>query len=116
MAFTGAGLLCMQQSVFGARELDGCAGGLLVAGLTAGLRIVADMHYATDTLAGAAIGLGAGMLLPYVLHFAPWAPFPLARKMRLAANAPRSSSGLVAMSIAPWGVPGGGGITFGGQF
>jgi membrane-associated phospholipid phosphatase len=115
VAFTGAGLLCMQHVVFGGRDMDGCAGGVMVAGMTAMLRIVADMHYATDTLVGATIGMGAGMLIPYVLHFARWAPFPVARKMRLAANAPRPN-GLVNLSVAPWGAAGGGGIAFGGQF
>ena len=107
MAFTGAGLLCTQQIFFGPRGADalGCVGGMLAATATAMLRIVADMHYASDTLVGAAIGLGAGMLLPYILHFAPWAPLPIAKK-----------SPLVGLHLTPWGGPGGGGIAIGAQF
>lgn len=115
VAFTGAGLVCLQQSVFGSRDLDGCAGGLLVAGLTAGLRMVADMHYATDTLAGAALGLGAGWLVPWLLHFAPSAPFPVARRMRASAKEPRTA-GLFSWSLAPWGAFDGGGISLRGAF
>jgi membrane-associated phospholipid phosphatase len=116
MAFTGAGLLCTQQIFFGSPGMDalGCAGGMIAATATAMLRIVADMHYTTDVLTGAAIGLGAGMLLPYVLHFAPWAPFPIARDMRDRADARRSP--LVNFHVTPWGAPGGGGLLVGAQF
>ena len=117
IAFTGAGLLCTQQLVFGTRGQDalGCAGGMIAATATAMLRIVADMHYLTDTLVGAAVGLGAGMLLPYVLHFAPWAPFPLVRKLRDPARS-GSHAPLVDVHVTPWGGPGGGGVSIGGNF
>ena len=60
----------------------GCGGAMTIAGATALLRIIADKHYATDTLVGALVGITSGMLLPYVMHFASWAPFPVARDMQ----------------------------------
>jgi len=116
IAFTGAGLLCTQQIFFGPKGVDalGCAGGMLAATATAMLRIVADMHYASDTLTGAAIGLTAGMLVPYVLHFAPWAPFPIAKRMRDVDE--KKSSPLVGFSVSPFGVAGGAGIAIAAQF
>lgn len=84
VAFTGAGLVCIEQLTFGPPGADSlaCGSAFALAATTAALRIIADMHYATDTLAGAGIGLLAGMLIPYVLHFAPWAPLPVARSLR----------------------------------
>lgn len=116
IAFTGAGLLCTQQLFFGPKGVDalGCAGGMGAATATAMLRIVADMHYASDTLTGAAIGLTAGMLVPYVLHFAPWAPFPIAKRMRNADE--KKNTPLVGFSVSPFGVSGGGGIAIAAQF
>lgn len=40
------------------------AGGLTLAGLTGYLRIAADKHYFSDVLVGAAVGAGAGLLVP----------------------------------------------------
>lgn len=116
IAFTGAGLLCTQQIFFGPKGVDalGCAGGMLAATATAMLRIVADMHYASDTITGAAIGLTAGMLVPYILHFAPWAPFPIAKRMRNADE--KKNSPLVGFSVSPFGTQGGGGLAISAQF
>ena len=119
IAFTGAGLLCTQQIFFGPRGVDalGCAGGMLAATATAMLRIVADMHYASDTMIGAAIGLTSGMLLPYVLHFAPWAPFKIAKHMRnVDAEQGKKNNPLVGFSVAPFGAQGGGGLAISAQF
>ncbi|UFS70513.1 phosphatase PAP2 family protein [Geomonas sp. RF6] len=76
-AFTSAGLLCTHhhyQNSYGNRETEGavCATALGVASLEGILRIVADGHYATDVLAGTAIGLFSGFLLPRLLHY--WHP------------------------------------------
>lgn len=67
MAFTGAGLMCsneIQKSGFGMT----CLGGLALASTTGILRIAADRHYATDVLAGAAIGFASGYLVPLLLQ------------------------------------------------
>lgn len=42
--------------------------GSVIAFGTAGLRIAADMHWATDVLTGAAVGTAVGFGMPYFLH------------------------------------------------
>jgi membrane-associated phospholipid phosphatase len=64
------------------------AGGLVAAGAVGYLRIAADMHHATDVLAGAAAGALVGFAVPWLL-----------REPR-AAGAPAPISGLGAISIA----------------
>lgn len=73
MAFTGAALMCSQHAslgVYGNKTADdgACIAGLALAGTTGALRIVADRHYATDVLAGAAIGLASGYLVPRAMN------------------------------------------------
>lgn len=73
-AFTGAGLLCATHGalpVYGSATADAaaCGGGLLLATVTGLLRIAADDHYATDVLAGAAVGLASGYLFPALVYF-----------------------------------------------
>jgi membrane-associated phospholipid phosphatase len=63
VAFTAATTLCMQHarlSLYGAADKAVCPIALAVASTTAVLRIVADKHYASDVLAGAAIGAALG--------------------------------------------------------
>lgn len=43
------------------------AGGMALAAATGYFRIAADRHYLTDVLAGAAIGAGAGLTVPYLM-------------------------------------------------
>lgn len=78
MAFTGAGLFCLHHTSFpifggGAADAAACGVGLSVAALTGGLRMMADRHWSTDVLTGAAVGLASGWLLPWLLHFRPGA-------------------------------------------
>ena len=66
VAFTGATVLCFEHSrlsLYGAADAAVCPIALAVAGTTGVLRVVADKHYATDVIAGAAIGalVGAGV-------------------------------------------------------
>lgn len=42
--------------------------GSVIAFGTAGLRIAADMHWATDVLTGAAVGTAVGFGMPYFIH------------------------------------------------
>ena len=51
-----------------------CATGFAVATATSAFRILADMHYASDVLTGAAVGTAMGFLIPWLLHFNPRAP------------------------------------------
>ena len=73
-AFVGAGLICANHqnlALYG----DGPAGAIacgtaLTAATAVGtLRIVADRHHMTDVLAGAALGLATGYLLPNLTNF-----------------------------------------------
>lgn len=73
-AFTGAGLVCNHhkyQSLYHnpAADRAACATGLVLATADGVARIMADHHYATDVLAGSAIGLFSGFLLPRLLHY-----------------------------------------------
>lgn len=73
-AFAGAGLVCVHHEslpLFGARAADiaTCSAALGTATLAGYLRVAADVHYATDVLAAAGIGLGSGLVLPYLLRF-----------------------------------------------
>jgi hypothetical protein len=69
MAFTGAGLVCAHasDSQDDAVTNTACAASMMLAALTGGLRIMADAHYASDVLAGAALGLAIGYLLPRIV-------------------------------------------------
>lgn len=76
-AFTGAGLVCAHHGampIYGNKIADtgACAVALAAATVTGGLRVVADRHYTSDVLAGAAIGLASGWLMPKLLHYTSW--------------------------------------------
>ncbi|MEJ7728888.1 MAG: phosphatase PAP2 family protein [Polyangiaceae bacterium] len=73
-AFAAAGLTCMHHAnlpLYGSTAADaaGCVVALTAASATSALRIMSDNHYASDTLVGAAIGLGSGLGLPWLLHY-----------------------------------------------
>lgn len=73
-AFTGAGLVCNHHayhSLYRDPDLDrdACYTGMGLAVADGVARIMADHHYATDVLTGAAIGLFSGYLLPRLLHY-----------------------------------------------
>jgi membrane-associated phospholipid phosphatase len=71
IAFTGAALSCMHHAhlpLYGRSPIGGiatCAGAMVGATTTGVLRIVADKHYASDVIVGAAIGLAAGFVVPW---------------------------------------------------
>jgi len=72
--FAVAGLTCMhhmQMPLYGGGIPDviPCVGAFAIAGATGTLRIVADQHWATDVLAGAAMGTFSGLAIPYLLHY-----------------------------------------------
>jgi membrane-associated phospholipid phosphatase len=73
-AFTGAGLVCTHhryQSLYNdpAADRAACVTGMGLAIADGILRIVADRHYATDVIAGAALGMFSGFLLPRWLYY-----------------------------------------------
>ena len=73
-AFAGAGLVCVQHKMlplYGGRFADGlaCGSALTLATTSAVFRLTGDQHYVTDVLAGTALGLTAGYVLPSLLYF-----------------------------------------------
>ena len=71
-SFTGAALICVhhfENELLGAPwDALSCAGGYAVAATTATFRVVADVHYASDILLGAAVGTLVGYSVP-LLHY-----------------------------------------------
>jgi membrane-associated phospholipid phosphatase len=73
-AFTAAGLSCANHAhlpLYGSRLADtlACVRDVTLATSDGVLRIMGDRHYATDVLAGAAIGFGFGFGVPTLLHY-----------------------------------------------
>ena len=73
-AFMSAGLSCAKHAyvpIYGSRVLDAlaCARDLTLASADGVLRIMGDRHYATDVLAGGALGFAFGFGLPVLLHY-----------------------------------------------
>jgi membrane-associated phospholipid phosphatase len=73
-AFTAAGVSCANHGfvpLYGSRLWDGlaCARDVVLATADGLLRIIGDRHYATDVLAGAAIGWSFGYGMPTLLHY-----------------------------------------------
>jgi len=74
-AFVSAGLSCANHAyvpVYGGGPADAlaCVRDLTLASADGVLRIMGDRHYATDVLAGGALGFAFGYGLPVLLHYA----------------------------------------------
>ena len=110
--FTAAGLVCAQSAYLGDPSVStgriACGIAMGGASMAAMLRIIADRHYATDTLAGMILGLTSGLAIPVLLHFINDAWLPPARTLPFASQ-PRDFGpmvgvgllGLVAGSLLP---------------
>ena len=90
------------------RRHDSRVGGILVCGalmagatVTGAARVMADAHYASDVLVGAAIGLISGLLVPWLHYGGGW------RSPEL---------GSLRLLPAPVAVPSGGGMGVVGIF
>lgn len=73
-AFASAAVVCsahMNMNLLGGGAADAipCVTGFVFAAATGLLRMMGDMHYATDVLTGAIVGTTVGFLLPWALHF-----------------------------------------------
>lgn len=73
-AFAGAGLICAHHQnlpLYGDNAAGAVACGLSLGTATTvgALRLVAGRHHLSDVLAGAAVGLAAGYLLPNLLNY-----------------------------------------------
>lgn len=100
-AFTGAGLVCNHhkyQSLYGDPTYDraACATGIVLASADGLVRIMADHHYATDVIAGTAIGLFSGFVLPRLLHYSR----PVARPAAKRQGAPSLTDRISVLPFA----------------
>jgi membrane-associated phospholipid phosphatase len=78
---TAAGLTCIHHKylpLYANRAADAgvCGFMVLATAVTGVTRVVADRHYASDVVVGAAIGFGAGYGLPWLLHYRAGAEAP----------------------------------------
>jgi membrane-associated phospholipid phosphatase len=75
MAFTGASLICAHRArheLFGkTADIVTCATAYAAAAATASLRVIGDMHNASDVIAGALVGTAIGLGIP-ALHYRSW--------------------------------------------
>ena len=73
VVLTGAGLTCMHHRhipLYGGQWDDvACGSTIGAAAMTAGLRLMTEDHYPSDTVLGLALGGFAGWVLPSVLHY-----------------------------------------------
>lgn len=105
-SFTGAALICvhhMENELLGAPwDAISCAGGYAVAATTATFRVVADVHYASDILLGAAVGTLVGYGVP-LLHYrkivGPSGRASVTRPTQLQLNLVPSPGGIGVMGI-----------------
>ena len=75
-AYVGAGLVCAHHLNawlydYPPADIAVCAATMTAATTSSVLRLIADRHYVSDVVAGAAIGLGAGLALPMLVHYRP---------------------------------------------
>jgi membrane-associated phospholipid phosphatase len=73
-AMLGAGLSCAHHGYLpllggGSAEVGVCAVATTLGFVNGVARISADRHYATDVIAGAALGWGVGYAMPVLLHY-----------------------------------------------
>jgi hypothetical protein len=74
IGFVGAGLLCAHHLNVplyggGAPDTATCIAAMGAAVTGGVLRVMSDNHYASDVILGAALGVGAGYLMPVMLHY-----------------------------------------------
>jgi hypothetical protein len=73
LSFTSAALVCahhMSLDLFeSAADPVACVSALVAAGAVATLRVVGDMHYASDVITGALIGAAVGLGFPLLHHY-----------------------------------------------
>jgi hypothetical protein len=105
IAFAAAGLSCthhMNLELYGGGAADAaaCGASLVVAAATGALRMVGDVHYASDVGVGAIWGSLAGFGLPWLLHYKD----PIDRRPRRRSD--------VDLRIVPIGMGAGLGGTF----
>ena len=102
-SFVAAGLACAHHQhlgLYGHPAADGalCAAMLLASSANGALRLVADRHWLSDVVAGAAIGLALGYGLPTLLHYGYSGP--LTREAPGALALPERAQARVPLRMA----------------
>ena len=102
---TAAGLVCVDHRYLplfggGAGDIAACAVMGAATAATAITRIVADRHYFSDGLIGAAIGFATGYGLPWLLHY----------RAGLAPEGTPPTTAMPPVVLVPFGGPGTAGI------
>jgi len=96
--FAAASLVCAEHGALGLyggkADAAACVTSLAAASAVGVLRIASNDHHASDVIAGAAVGVATGYLMPKFLHF--------------NSKRPRNQLGY----LIPYGGPTGGGLTY----
>jgi membrane-associated phospholipid phosphatase len=105
LAFAGAGLTCAEHRHFQFFGRIGdpmaCAGALALAATTGVFRVVANRHWMSDVITGAGVGLVAGWLMPWLMHYRHDLSKRESSNMRhLYYVAPYGAAGSVGLSAA----------------
>jgi membrane-associated phospholipid phosphatase len=105
LAFTGAGLTCAEHrhlKLFGrVGDPIACASVLALATTTGVFRVVANRHWMTDVLTGAGVGLVAGWLMPWLMHYRhDLIKREQGKKRHLYYLAPYGNAGAIGLSAA----------------
>ena len=78
-----------------------CAGALALATTTGAFRVVANRHWMSDVITGAGVGLVAGWLMPWLMHYRHDLSKRESSNMRhLYYVAPYGDAGSVGLSAA----------------
>lgn len=104
VAAVGAGVTCAHHAYLpiyggGAPDIIACAGLTTVAVAVGTLRIVADRHWATDTIAGFGIGFSLGLGLPILLHYEQ----EVSGAEEEPSTAPQALRPLASPTVFSWG-------------
>ncbi len=73
LSFTSASLICAHHETLelfeSGADLGTCISGFVAASAIATLRVVGDMHYASDVITGAILGTAVGLGIPLLHHY-----------------------------------------------
>ncbi|MGB8328555.1 MAG: phosphatase PAP2 family protein [Polyangiales bacterium] len=105
LAFAAAGLTCVEHQHFDFFGRVGdpfaCAGALALATTAGVFRVVANRHWMSDVLTGAGVGLVAGWLMPWLMHYRhDLTKRARSRTRHLHYLAPYGDAGSVGLSAA----------------
>jgi membrane-associated phospholipid phosphatase len=102
---TGTGLVCVHHRYLRlfdhpAADTSACVVMVLATVVTATTRIMADRHYASDDLMGAAIGFASGYGLPWLLHYRHGVDTPLEADRPSVVLLPFVANGILGLGAA----------------